>query len=93
MGERTTKSAIVSVLRGKLWLRSKERAATLKRDCYTCQHCGKKKSVAKGKECKVEVHHTMGIEWDEMVDAIQKELLCDPTHLETICKECHGNSV
>jgi predicted HNH restriction endonuclease len=74
----------------QLWLRSRERAAALKRDQYTCQRCGKKQSKAKGKEQAVEVHHQEGIcNWEEVIDIIFKEILCDPVFLETVCPDCH----
>jgi 5-methylcytosine-specific restriction endonuclease McrA len=92
MGKRlpyTPNSRIRSVLR-QLFLRSRERAAALKRDKYTCQGCGRKQSRAKGKEFYVEVHHTKGIlNWDALFEAVRKYLLCDPSKLETLCEECH----
>ena len=73
-----------------LWLRSRERAAALKRDGYTCQKCGAKQSRAKGKKVYVEVHHKENIlNWDALYKAIRKDLLCSPGHLETLCKKCH----
>jgi len=85
----TTNSQIRSALR-RLFLRSRERAKRLKDDKYTCQKCGVKQSKAKGKEVKVEVHHKIGVEnWSALYDAVRKYLLCDPDHLETLCKKCH----
>ncbi len=75
----------------KLWLRSRERQAALKRDGYTCQECGVKQSKAKGREVKVEVHHVEGVlNWNYLLDHVFRHLLCDPKFLETLCKECHG---
>ena len=89
MEERTTKSRIRSALR-QLFLRSKERAACLKRDNYTCQFCKRKQTTKKGFEFKVQVHHKEGIKvWDEMIELIQKDLLCDPDKLQTLCTDCH----
>ena len=92
MGKRlpyTPNGQIRSALRA-LWLRSRERSAALKRDQNTCQRCGRKKSVAKGRECKVEVHHLGGVlNWDKLIGAIREYLLCDPDKLETICVDCH----
>ena len=86
----TPNSQIVSALR-LVWLRSRERAAAIKRDGNTCQVCGKKGSVAKGKGVKTECHHTQegDINWDRILRVIRAELLCDPKGLITLCKECH----
>ena len=86
----TTDSQIKSVLRGSLWLRSKERAQCLKDQQYTCQRCGIKRSVAKGRVVKVEVHHKHGVlNWAEIYKILRKYLLCDVENLECLCKECH----
>lgn len=88
----TPRSQIIHALR-QLWLRSRERAECLKRDKYTCVKCGKKKSAKKGFEQKVEVHHKEGVlNWDEIVEAIRKNLLCDPGKLESLCPECHAQN-
>jgi 5-methylcytosine-specific restriction endonuclease McrA len=85
----TPNSMIRSALR-KLWLRSRERAAALKRDGYKCQRCGRKQSKAKGKEVAVEVHHRDRVQnWPALIDAVREHLLCDPADLETICVDCH----
>ena len=85
----TPNSKIKSALR-QLWLRSRERAAALKRDNYTCQNCGKKQSRAKGKEVYVEVNHKENVEnWHEIYRVVREFLLVDPDKLETLCKECH----
>jgi predicted HNH restriction endonuclease len=92
MGKRlpnTPRSKVRAAIR-QLWLRSRERAACLKRDSYTCQCCGKKQSKAKGQEQKVEVHHKSGIgNWEAVINLIFAEILCDPVHLETVCPDCH----
>ena len=86
----TPRSKVRQALR-QVWLRSRERAAALKREKYTCQKCGKKQSKAKGKELKVEVHHVHGVlNWDKLLDAVYEQLLCDPKFLEILCVECHG---
>ena len=72
-----------------VWLRSRERAAALKRTGYCCSRCGVKQSVAKGREVKLEVHHTDGIDWDGLLADIRKRLLPDPSRLEPMCKACH----
>jgi len=92
MGRRlpsTPRSRVRSALR-QLWLRSRERQAAIKRDEYTCQCCGKKQSKAKGKEQSVEVHHKHGIgNWEQVIDIIYREILCNPDNLETVCPDCH----
>ena len=85
----TPRSQIIHALR-QMWLRNRERAECLKLAHYTCQKCGKKKSVKKGFEQKVEVHHKAGIEnWDILVDEIRHFLLTTPDKLETLCPDCH----
>ena len=77
MGKRveyTPYSKIVSGLR-LIWMRSRERAKALKNANYCCENCGIKQSKAKGKEVKVEVHHTFGIDWTGIVDDIRQRLL------------------
>ncbi len=87
----TPRSKVRAALR-QLWLRSRERAAALKREQYTCQRCGVKQSKAKGKEQKVEVHHKEGIgNWEIVIDAIIAEILCDPSNLEVVCPNCHDD--
>ena len=86
---RTTNSQIRSALR-MLFLRSRERSSRIKGDHYTCQRCGKKQSKAKGREVAVEVHHLQGIQnWAALIAAVRQHLLCDPSHLETLCVDCH----
>ena len=85
----TPNSQVRSALR-KLFLRSRERAAAIRRDKYTCQACGVKQSRAKGKEVNVEVHHKEGIlNWELLFEAVRFYLLCKPDDLITYCKECH----
>jgi len=94
MGKRqpnTPRSAVKSALR-RLWLRSRERQATLKRDGYCCQKCGLKQSRAKGKEVYVEVHHNkkgFDINWESVIELIYREILIDPSGLITFCQDCH----
>lgn len=93
MGRRlptTPRSKVRAALR-QLWLRSRERQAALKRDGYSCTRCGIHQSVAKGREVKVNVHHTTPINWDRMVDFILHEsgLMCGPEGLTTLCVKCH----
>lgn len=88
--ERTPDSKIISALR-LLWLRSRERSTAVKRDKNTCI-CGKKGSVAKGREVKIEVHHLQegDINWKRILSVVRAELLCEPKGLITLCKECHA---
>lgn len=90
---RTTDAQIKSALR-LLWLRSRERAAAVKRDKNTCQKCEKKASVAKGREVKTEVHHLQegDINWQRIFRVIRAELLPDPKMLITLCKQCHKDA-
>ena len=87
--EYTPRSKVRNALR-QLWLRSREHSKALKDAHYTCQECGAKKSVAKGKEVKVEVHHKSGvIEWEQLIDLMYEDLLCPPDKLEVLCEACH----
>ena len=92
MGKRllyTPTSQIKNHLR-KMWLQSRERNLAVKREHNTCQRCGAKGSVAKGREVKIEVHHREGIaNWEAVVDAIRQHILTDPDGLEVLCRECH----
>jgi len=86
----TTPRSIIKHALRLLWLHSRERRAALKRDGNTCQACGRKASVAKGREFKVEVHHCAGrIDWDVLADYIYRQLLVHHDHLVTLCPECH----
>jgi 5-methylcytosine-specific restriction endonuclease McrA len=87
--EHTPNSQIRSAIR-KLFLRSRERQAALKRDKYTCQTCGKKQSRAAGREVCVEVDHTDGIDWEGLFDEIRRRVLHPPERLRVLCKECHA---
>jgi 5-methylcytosine-specific restriction endonuclease McrA len=93
MGKRlpgTPRSRIRAALR-QLFLRSRERAAALKRDQYTCQYCHQKQSRAKFQKFDVQVHHREGIgNWEKVIDSVFEELLCSPEKMETICKACHS---
>ena len=86
--ERTPRSRIKAAIR-QLWLRSRERAAAIKRDHYSCQNCGVKQSVSKDHPQKVECHHLNGIAWENVIDYIYRHVLVDPKELETLCPECH----
>ena len=94
MGKRlpyTPSSQIRTALR-RLWLRSRERSATLRREGYCCQECGRKQSKAKGREVAVEVHHVAGVtNWDEIIATIRLYLLSDHEDLQVLCTDCHDN--
>lgn len=95
MGKRqlnTPRSQVRSALR-RLWLRSRERQFALKRDGYRCQKCGIKQSRAKGKEVYVEVHHKRSVgNWEEVINIIFLELLCNPENMKTLCVKCHDSN-
>ena len=84
----TPRSQIRHALR-LLFMKSRERQATVKRDKNTCQHCGKKGSVAKGKEVRIECHHINNIQWEKILDYIQRHLLVDPKDMICLCHDCH----
>ena len=87
--KRTPRSRVKGMLR-QIYLRSTERSNALKRDKYTCQLCFRKQTMKKGQELKVEVHHKEGINvWDDIIDMIYEQVLCDPDKLQTLCKACH----
>jgi predicted HNH restriction endonuclease len=88
--ESTPRSKVRTALR-RLWLRSRERSATLKAAGYSCQECGVKASRAQGHEQRVEVHHLDGVgNWETVIDAVFAQLLVHPSRLKAICPECHG---
>lgn len=88
--ENTPRSKIKAAIR-QLWLRSRERAAALKREGYCCQHCSVKQSKAKGKEQKIEVHHICNIDiWADVIDLIADKILCHPDGLMVLCPDCHN---
>lgn len=85
----TPRSQIKAALR-LMWMLSRERAAALQRENNTCECCGAKASVAKGREVKVEVHHNSGqIPWNPLIDYIMRHLIVDPSQLTVMCKKCH----
>ena len=93
MGKRLphTPSSIIRNALRRLTLRCRERTTALKRDKYTCVRCGKKKSVAKGRECRVEAHHSNHRpDWSLVEEVIRDELLQTSEDWECLCEDCHG---
>ncbi len=94
MGKRlpyTPASKIRSAI-GKLFLRSREYSAVLKRDNYSCVRCGVKRSTSKGKEQSVEVHHKkegFNKRFKELERLIRELILVHPDEMETLCPTCH----
>ena len=84
----TPRSRVRSALR-QVWLRSRERAAAIKREGGCCEICNQKQSKAKGRELTLEIHHREGIEWDNILDYVYRHLLIHPDGLEVLCKKCH----
>lgn len=88
----TPNSKIRAALR-QLWLRSRERAAALKAQKYTCIKCDAKQSRAAGREVYVEVHHDRGVgNWEEIYRVVRRELLVGPDALIVMCKSCHAET-
>lgn len=87
----TPRSRVRAALR-QVYLRSRERAAAIKRASNTCEVCGKKGSAAKGREVKIEVHHNNQIaDWEKVIDAVFRHILCSPDDLTVLCKACHDD--
>ena len=82
----TPRSKVKNALR-LLWLRSRERAKSLKDADYRCTECGIKQSMAKGRVVKLEVHHIDGIDWEELIDMVFDSLLNVPQI--PLCISCH----
>lgn len=86
--ESTPRSRVRSALR-QVWLRSRERAAAIKRENGCCEVCGKKQSAARGREVRLEIHHQDGVALEEIIDLVFQELLCHPDRLTVLCSDCH----
>ena len=84
----TPRSQVRSAIR-QLWLRSRERAAALKREGNCCEVCKAKQSAAKGREVNLQVHHLDGIEWEKIIEYIFRHVLVDPSKLQVLCEACH----
>jgi 5-methylcytosine-specific restriction endonuclease McrA len=92
--ESITPDGIIKSAMRLLFMRSREKGAAMRRDKNTCQQCGAKGSVAKGKEVKTECHHIIGTEgrdinWQRIYEVIREELLCPPQEMITFCRPCH----
>jgi predicted HNH restriction endonuclease len=68
---------------------SRERNQALKLANRSCANCGVKASQAKGREQKIEVHHTKGINWEELIDLVYERLLQTPEDYTCLCPDCH----
>ena len=90
MPETTPLSIITHALR-LLWLRSRERAAAVKREGNCCESCHRKGSKAKGREVAIEVHHRRDdIDWKGIAGYLRRNLLCEPDKLVVLCSACHA---
>lgn len=58
------------------------RRSVLKRDNYTCQHCGDRNRKGRGSRINLEVHH---------IEAVSKapDRALDASNLITLCRSCH----
>ena len=84
----SSNAVIKSWMRKWGFMRSRERAKTLKDAGYCCAKCGVKQSKAKGKEVSVQVHHKSGIEWAPLIAEVRRMLL-NQLDMVTLCKACH----
>lgn len=84
----TPNSQIRAALR-QLWLRSRERGQAVKNQHNTCCECGRKGSVAKGKEVRINVHHKKGVNWEGLLALIRERLLQTPDDYNCMCEDCH----
>ena len=82
------KTRTVSALR-MIWLRSSERTEAIRQTDRRCCCCGVKQSQAKGRECKLVVHHLKRPNWERILTVIKEELFSEPQYLWPLCLECH----
>jgi 5-methylcytosine-specific restriction endonuclease McrA len=81
-----------SWIKGKvqqIFLYSREHGQALKLTENHCDVCGVKKSQAKGRVVKLEVHHIVPARMNKIIDLIQEELLRQE-NLQPLCKPCHN---
>jgi len=88
VGNRTPRTKIRAGLR-RIWQGSREKNAALKKAGYRCEMCSVKKSQAKGKEQKIQVHHIKKIDWEELIDLVYERLLQTPEDYMCLCPDCH----
>jgi len=60
----------------------KFKLSIMRRDKYTCQHCGDKNHAGRGSRIRLEVHHIVSI-------AENESLAFEPTNAITLCATCH----
>ena len=94
MGKRVpyTPTSRITAMCRVLWLRSRERAAAIKRESGCCQVCGAKgraKETCNGPKVALEVHHERPPSWERIHKVIREELLQEPEVLTVFCKSCH----
>lgn len=94
MGRRllTTPRSRVRAMLSQIFLRSRERAAAVKRESGCCQRCkakGRPKATRNGPQVSLQVHHLDGGGIDEIMDLIFTRLLCSPDRLKVLCAPCH----
>lgn len=76
-------------------MRSRERHEAIKQTGGTCCLCKRKQSKAKNADPattvpSLEVHHMDGIDWENIIGYIRKELLSTPERLAPLCRDCHA---
>ena len=67
---------------------SREHGEALKKTGHRCYQCGVKRSVAKGKEVKLYVHHIIPVNIKRVMEIYREEYL-QQNNLMPVCKECH----
>lgn len=84
----TPNNVIRSALR-QLWMRSKERNQAIKNANRQCVVCSARQSAAKGREVKLNAHHTDGIDWADLIRLVRERLLMTPDAYTVVCERCH----
>ena len=83
----STRSSVRAGMR-RMWLRSRERGTAMKLAKRACSCCGAKQIVATP-DVRLEVHHTKGIDWEDMIDMFFERVLQRPEDYTVLCKVCH----